>query len=230
MTARARRGAGGDARLPGPAEPTLEQLLAEPIVQRLMLRDGIDEAATRRLFQEAALARAAQNPGGMLPRSCAEGDPITMLHLLHEAARLWRKRYDREIRARIPGLTRAGCTVLVHLAHYDGINQEVLAGALDIKPTRFLRLLDRLEGAGLITRMPDPQDPDAYVLGLTAEALPRLERIYELARRVYEEAQLEISNVEANQLLTLLHRLKPNLSARAGQVPSGEPVRRCGRA
>jgi hypothetical protein len=115
-------GAGRDARLPGPGEPTLEQLLAEPIVQQLMRRDGIDEAATRRLLRQAALARPARNPGGMLPGSCAEGDPITILQLLHEAARLWRKRYDREIRARIPGMTRAGCTVLVYLAHHEGID------------------------------------------------------------------------------------------------------------
>jgi MarR family transcriptional regulator, transcriptional regulator for hemolysin len=223
-------GADGDAHLSEPGEPTLEQLLAEPIVQQLMRRDGIDEAATRRLLRQVALARPAQNRGGLLPESGAEGDPITILQLLHEATRLWRKRYDREIRARIPGMTRAGCTVLAHLAHHKGINQRALARALDIKPTRFLRLLDRLEGACLITRMPDSQDPDAYVLTLAAGALPMIERIYELARNVYDEAQLGISNVEANQLLALLHRLTPNLSARASQVPPGEPVRRRGRA
>ena len=113
--------------------------------------------------------------------------------------------------------------VLVHLAHYEGVNQAALARALNIKSTTLLRLLDRLEGVGFIARIPDARDPQAYVLALTAGALPMIERIYELTRRVYDEAQLGISNVEANQLLTLLHRLKPNHSARPGQVPPGAP-------
>ncbi len=41
----------------GSGEPTLDQLFAAPIVRQLMHRDGIDEAATRRLLQQMA-ARA----------------------------------------------------------------------------------------------------------------------------------------------------------------------------
>jgi len=36
------------------AEPTLDQLLAEPMVRQLMRRDGIDETTIRRLVQEIA--------------------------------------------------------------------------------------------------------------------------------------------------------------------------------
>jgi hypothetical protein len=42
---------------PLPDEPTLDQLLAEPIVQQLMRRDGIDEAAIRQLLQKTAAAQ-----------------------------------------------------------------------------------------------------------------------------------------------------------------------------
>ena len=38
-------------------EPTLDQLLAEPIVQQLMRRDSIDEATIRQLLQKTAAAR-----------------------------------------------------------------------------------------------------------------------------------------------------------------------------
>jgi hypothetical protein len=38
-------------------ELTLDQLLAAPIVQQLMRRDGIDEATIRRLVRETAAAR-----------------------------------------------------------------------------------------------------------------------------------------------------------------------------
>jgi hypothetical protein len=37
-------------------EPTLDQLLAEPIVQQLMQRDRTDEAAIRHLLRETAAA------------------------------------------------------------------------------------------------------------------------------------------------------------------------------
>lgn len=38
-------------------ELTLDQMFAEPIVRLVMDRDGIGEAATRRLLQEVAAAR-----------------------------------------------------------------------------------------------------------------------------------------------------------------------------
>jgi hypothetical protein len=47
-------------------EPTLDQLLGEPIVQQLMRRDGIDGATIRQLLQKTASARLA---------SRAEDDP-----------------------------------------------------------------------------------------------------------------------------------------------------------
>ena len=52
-------GDGGEARI---GEPRLDQLFAEPIVRQLMRRDRIDEATTRRLLRQAAVARAAPSP------------------------------------------------------------------------------------------------------------------------------------------------------------------------
>lgn len=43
-----------DALFRGNREPTLDQILAEPIVRQLMQRDGIDETALRRLMHRAA--------------------------------------------------------------------------------------------------------------------------------------------------------------------------------
>ena len=43
-------------------EPRLDHLFAEPIVQQLMHRDGIDEATIRRLLRQAAVTRAASAP------------------------------------------------------------------------------------------------------------------------------------------------------------------------
>jgi len=52
-------------------EPTLDQLLTEPIVQQLMRRDSIDEAAIRQLLQETASARLASRGEDDLKADCS---------------------------------------------------------------------------------------------------------------------------------------------------------------
>jgi hypothetical protein len=47
------------AAWPASSEATLDQLLAEPIVQQLMQRDHTDEATIRDLLQEIAATRLA---------------------------------------------------------------------------------------------------------------------------------------------------------------------------
>ena len=60
---------------PSSDELTLDQLLAEPIVQQLMRRDRIDAAAIRHLLQEVASARPvspAADRSTVLPRAGCE--------------------------------------------------------------------------------------------------------------------------------------------------------------
>ncbi len=156
-------------------------------------------------------------------------DPERMLgFVVHDLARLMRRRYEQYARAEELGLTRTQCSVLAHLARQEGVNQTTLAQSLDIEPITLVRLLDRLEEAGFIQRKPDPQDRRAYVLELTPKARPMLERIYDLAAKVYEEAQAGLSKAETAQLLTLLHRTKANLARRTseGSVLAAAALRR----
>lgn len=81
------------------AEPTLDQLFAEPIVRQLMRRDRTDEPTIRHLLRETAVARAAA-PTANGPAKTQ--DRYTIVRLLHETARAWRCRYDREVRAELP--------------------------------------------------------------------------------------------------------------------------------
>jgi DNA-binding MarR family transcriptional regulator len=149
-----------------------------------------------------------------------------MLWLLHDTARLWCKRFDREVCARIPGMTRAQCIVLVHLARHEGVNQAALAQILQIEPITLARVLDRLEAAGFITRKPDLRDGRAYVLALTAKAPPVIERIHELAGKIHGVVQRGIAEAEANQLRDLLCRVRSNLLVSASGVSSAEPRQR----
>ena len=170
----------------------LDQLLAEPIVQQLMRRDGIDEATIRHLLQETAAAR----PVVRLKADFNADDPRW---LLHETARLWCSCYNREVCAQLPGMTRARCSVLIYLAQHERADQAALAKILDVRPVTLVCLLDRLEADGFVTRMPAPDDPRAHVLALTAKALPIVEYIYVLTRKIYDDLLLGISKAEDRQ-------------------------------
>jgi DNA-binding MarR family transcriptional regulator len=212
-------------------EPTLDQLLAEPIVQQLMRSDRTDEAAIRHLVQEAAAARLASqahngsSTDGSSRDDSGTDDPQAIVQLLHETARLWSRHYDRQVRALFPGMTRARCAVLSHLARHEGVNLVTLAGILDIRPISLVRLLDRLEAAEFVVRRPDPDDRRVRVLALTAKALPIVERIDGLTRKIYDDLQLGISKAEASQLHALLFRVGSKRAGRLGENPPSGPLR-----
>jgi DNA-binding MarR family transcriptional regulator len=141
--------------------------------------------------------------------------------VIHEVARLLRRRFEQRLRSTGIGLTRAQCAVLIHLAARGPCNQACLAQSLDIEPITLVRLLDRLQEAGLVVRKPDPRDRRAHALELTATAKPMLERIYALADDVYGEAQAGLASADAERLLEQLKLIKSNLLERTAE--SAEP-------
>ena len=168
---------------------TLDDLLIDPIVQLLM-------------------RRPAQTPCRMLPSSVV---PDELGHLLDETARLWRRRCERVVRARLPGMTCARCAVLLKLEQPGGLNQVTLAHRLDVAPITIGRLLDRLETAGLVSRRPDPHDRRAYRLTLTAKARPLIACIHDTIRTIQSEAWFGLTDIETEQLHVLLFRIRSNL-------------------
>ena len=77
----------------------------------------------------------------------------------------------------------------------------------------------------MVARLPDPDDRRAHVLTLTAKALPIIESIYDLSKKIDDDLQLGISNAEASQLRALLCRMRSNLAA---TWPAYDPPRRRG--
>ena len=136
--------------------------------------------------------------------------------LLHDVARLLRKRFEQHARAKQLGLTRSQAAVLGRLSRQEGINQVTLAQQLELEPITLVRLLDRLQAAGLIERRPDPQDRRARALYLTPQARPLLDRVGILARDVYDEALVGLSAPERERLVTALELMKGNLLDRLG--------------
>ena len=162
--------------------------------------DRTDETTVRRLLQQTAAARSASRAKDD-PRA---EDPNMIVRLLLETARLACRRYDRALRAQLPGMTLGRCAVLIQLAQHERPNQAALAQILDIRPITLVRLLDRLEAGGFVERIPDPDDRRAHFLALTAKALPIIERIHDLNRKACNDLHLGISEAEATQLRTAL--------------------------
>ena len=141
----------------------------------------------------------------------------TLGFVLNDSARLFRKRFDQRARAAGFGLTRAQWTVLAYLMRNEGINQVCLAQLLEIEPITLVRLLDRLEAAGMVERRKDPRDRRSRILYLTAAAGPMIESMRALGAEVREEALAGVDPEERRQLMGLLLRLKTNLGREASE-------------
>ena len=79
--------------------------------------------------------------------------------MLHDVARLMRRRFER--RARQTGLpvTRQQARALLHIARNEGLSQAAVATMLDIEPIALVRILDRLHEEGLVDRRPVEAGP-----------------------------------------------------------------------
>ena len=136
----------------------------------------------------------------------------TIGFLLNDAARLMRKDFER--RTRPLGLTRAQWQTLFHLARNEGCNQATLADLLDVEPITIARTIDRLELSGLVERRPDPGDRRARLLFLGERAHPLLEQLRALGAETREIALAGIDEDERTLLMTLLTKMRANLSGR----------------
>jgi MarR family transcriptional regulator for hemolysin len=149
----------------------------------------------------------------------------TLGFLLHDVARLLRKRFEQN--ARDLGLTRAQWQVLAHLARNEGIHQGGLADILELEPISLGRILDRLQSAGLVERRPHPKDRRVWLLFLRPKAHPVIERMRAIGAATRAEALAGVPESEREQLLHILTVMKENLIA-ASSSANGERIVRHG--
>ena len=139
--------------------------------------------------------------------------------LLHDIARLMRKKFDQ--RARSLALSRAQWQLLVHLSRHEGINQSGLAEILEIENITVGRLIDRMEEAGWVERRPDPGDRRARLLYTTEKVAPVMERMRELAEATRNEALAGLAPAQRDALIDTLIQVRGNLSDRNGRATEG---------
>ena len=136
-----------------------------------------------------------------------ELDPPAFAFLLHDVARLLKKRFEQNSR----GLTRSQWQVLAYLAENEGVNQARLAELIEIEPITLGRLVDKLETLGLIERHPHPTDRRTWLLHLMPAARSRLQQAGEYGDVTRREALAGVSEADGQCLLKTLDAMKANL-------------------
>jgi MarR family transcriptional regulator, transcriptional regulator for hemolysin len=149
-----------------------------------------------------------------------EVNPPTLGFLLHDVARLLKKRLEQNSRG--SGLTRSQWQILAYLAQNEGINQKGLAELLDIEPITLGRIVDKLETLRLIKRNPHPTDRRRWLLHLMPAARSRLEQAGEYGDVTRSEALAGVSEEDRQHLLKTLQALKENLSQACDAPPAGQ--------
>jgi MarR family transcriptional regulator, transcriptional regulator for hemolysin len=146
-----------------------------------------------------------------------EDNRRTLGFLLHDVARLLRKRFEQN--ARGSGLTRSQWQVLAYLDRNEGIQQGGLAELLELEPITLGRIVDKLQAIGLVERQPHPTDRRIWLLRLTAKAKPKLDELKVLGEGTRREALRNISESDQERLIKLLTTLKGNLASACATPP-----------
>ena len=137
-----------------------------------------------------------------------EVDPPTLAFLLHDVARLLKKRFEQNSR----GLTRSQWQVLAYLAQNEGVNQARLAELIEIEPITLGRIVRKLETLRLIERNSHPADRRRWLLYLMRAARGNLERAREYDDVTRREALAGVSEDDGQCLLKTLEAMKVNLT------------------
>jgi DNA-binding MarR family transcriptional regulator len=149
-----------------------------------------------------------------------EPNAPTLGFLLHDVARLLRKRFEQN--ARGSGLTRSQWQVLAYLAQNEGINQSGLADLLEIEPITLGRIVDKLQTLALIERHPHPSDRRVWLLHLTPAARSKLTQLRRLGDVTRGEALTGVSEADRERLLKTLQALKTNLMLACDAPAAGQ--------
>ncbi|WP_299565556.1 MarR family transcriptional regulator [uncultured Sulfitobacter sp.] len=125
------------------------------------------------------------------------------------AARMWRRYLD--LRFRDLDLSQARWNALFELSRNEEVTQVELAQCLGIEAATLVRLLDGLEGAGLIERRPSTKDRRAKTLHLTEAATPLIVRMKEISGASRAEILEGISRHDLRIATTVLNRIAGRL-------------------
>ena len=121
-------------------------------------------------------------------------------------ARLWRRAVD--VRLQAYGLTEATWLPLLHLSRAAApMRQKDLAASLGLDGSTVARLLDNLQGAGLVERREDEGDRRAKTIHLTPAAGELVARVEAISRDVRLATIRDIPEADIERTAAILERI-----------------------
>ncbi|QEG01088.1 Transcriptional regulator SlyA [Stieleria maiorica] len=118
------------------------------------------------------------------------------------------------------GITFRQSQVLGWLALEGDLSQSELAGRMMIEPPTLVRILDRMQRDGLITRRPCPEDRRRKLIHATAKSKPVWGKIIQCAKRIRARATDGLTDRQQATLKMLLGRVHENLMPGIPTAPS----------
>ncbi|HUB12181.1 MAG TPA: MarR family transcriptional regulator [Acetobacteraceae bacterium] len=132
--------------------------------------------------------------------------------LVQDVSRMMKRNFERRARRTGLPLTRRQASVLLHIAHREGVSQAEIAALLDMEAISLVRMLDKLCDEGLVERHAHPTDRRIRTLWLTPAARPVLERILQINQEIRAEAFAGLPAGAAEALIDMMAAIKQNLT------------------
>lgn len=129
--------------------------------------------------------------------------------LIHDVARLYRRRFEEEARAH--GLTLAQWKALGAIHWKEAVTQVALAGYIDADPMTVSGILDRLEKRGLIERYAHPEDSRAKLSRLTNAGAELVREARHVGSELYHNSLVGLTEAEREAIISGLTRIRDNL-------------------
>ena len=137
-------------------------------------------------------------------------------YLLNDSSRLLRRSFDERVRSL--GLTAVQARLLLALLKFPDNNQAFYADRLEVEPITLTRIVDRMEEAGWIERVADPEDRRARRLHLTDKSRGIVSKVKNRVEGLVEDMAFGLSQTERLELMRLLGVVADNLAGDRGAV------------
>lgn len=133
------------------------------------------------------------------------------------ASRQWRRAVDERLQPF--GLTEATWLPLLHIARNEPLRQKDLAEVVGIECSTLVRLIDALDIAGLIKRVPDGDDRRAKLLSLTSSGRVLLEKVEAATDAIRQQIFEGIGDEELTVALDVIERICARLNRKWAPRP-----------
>lgn len=125
----------------------------------------------------------------------------------------WRTALDRHLRPL--GFTLSRWMLLLHLSRNNGCTHKELAHCMGIEAATLVRLVDRMEQEGLLTRCSSETDRRVKHLHLSATGMASVDKIRSCAAELRQKALSGLSPSEIQNALHVINAIRSKLGALA---------------